>query len=68
MSDLEVAADSLGHITLRSAIGHYTSALARSGKKSDAIDSQSKLIALYRKRGVISSAIKNMEEELAQMK
>lgn len=68
MSDLEVAANSLGHITLRSVIGHYTSALAKSGKKSDAIDSQSKLIALYRKRGVISSAIKEMEEELAKMK
>ena len=68
MRDLEVAVDSLGHIALRSVIGHYTSALAKSGKKSNAIDSQSKLIALYRKRGVISSAIKDMEEELAKMK
>jgi hypothetical protein len=67
-SDLEMAADSLGHITLRSVIGHYTSALVESGKKSDARDSLSKLIALYRKRGVISSAIKEREEELAKMK
>ncbi len=63
-----MADDSLGHITLRSVIGHYTSALAKSGKKSDAIDSQSKLIALYRRRGVISSVIKVMEEAVAKMK
>ena len=68
VSDLKMAADSLGHITLRSVLGHYTSALAKSGKKSEAKNAQSKLITLFRKRGVVASVIKEMEKELKKMK
>ncbi len=68
VSDLKMAADSLGHITLRSVLGHYTSALAKSGKKSEAKNAQSKLIILFRKRGVVASVIKEMEKELKKMK
>ena len=68
MTDLKMSADSLGHITLRSVVGHYTAALAKSGKKSDAKATLSKLIGLYRKRGVVAAAIKEMEKERARMK
>jgi hypothetical protein len=64
----EPAANTLGHIKYRQAVDTYTEVALEAGKKTEAREAQSNMLALFEKRGVIPEVIEAVKERVKQLK
>jgi hypothetical protein len=62
------AADALGHINYHQAVDVYTEAASEIGKRAEAREAQSNMLALFEARDVIPEVIKSVEERVEQLK
>ena len=67
VSDVERAADTVGHIHYEELVGIYTDAAVKVKKKTAARGVQRKMVSLFKKRKVIDAAIKRAERELRRL-
>jgi hypothetical protein len=63
----EKAADTLGHITYERVINTYTQCAVQAGKRKDAAEAQRTMVAVFKKRGVVASAINRAEIRLHEL-
>ncbi len=68
LEDIDLAADTFGHIAVGKRVTRYAESLVDAGRKDDAVAVAQQLHAVLRKRGVKASVLENMTSTVSRLR